>query len=192
MTEYKTGHIYKITSPTVPGIYIGSTSQDLKKRFCIHKAPSNNTTSKPLFANGDAVIELIESFQYRARKDLLRREGWHIVTTPAVLNKCIAGRTTEEYCLDNRDHILQRHRIYNEAHRAEIAQKARQYYHENPEASKAKTKRWFANNREKWNAYMRERARMARLLKTFSHPPSAIPLSAPESTPIPSSLTASP
>jgi len=170
MEEYKTGNIYKITSPTIPGIYIGSTSQELKKRMCVHKAPSNNTTSKSLFANGDAVIELIESFQYRARKDLLRREGWHIVTTPACLNKCIAGRTHEEYSIDNRDYILQRHREYNEAHREEIAEKSRIYYHEHAEVSKAKTKQWFAANREKWNAYMRERSRMARLLKTLSAP----------------------
>jgi hypothetical protein len=187
MEVYKTGNIYKITSPTIPGIYIGSTSQELKKRMCVHKAPSNGTSSKPLFANSDAVIELIESFEYRSKKDLLRREGWHIVTTPTCVNRSIAGRTREEYCTDNREYILQRHREYNEAHREELQEKGRVYYHENAEASKAKTKRWFANNREKWNAYMRERARMARLLKTFSHPPSTVPLSVPESTPAPSS-----
>lgn len=46
---------------------------------------------------------------------------------------------------------------YYREHKEEISEKRKKKYHADPEPYKEAVYKWRENNREKWNAYMRER-----------------------------------
>lgn len=49
---------------------------------------------------------------------------------------------------------------YYAEHKKELSEKRKKAYRENPEKNKERVYKWRENNREKWNAYMRERRRI--------------------------------
>lgn len=48
-------------------------------------------------------------------------------------------------------------------HKEEIAKKRKKFYQENKEKVDARNKKWVENNRDRWNEYMRERRKKAKL-----------------------------
>ena len=46
---------------------------------------------------------------------------------------------------------------YYQEHKQEISERKKQHYQEHKEDILARNKRWMENNREHWNAYMRNR-----------------------------------
>ena len=103
------GYIYKIVSNKTDKIYIGSTIKDLKKRLNGHRKSfkdNNNITSKEIMKYDDARIELIETIIFNDRKELTRKEGEYIkLYKDKCVNKVVAGRTYNEYYIDNLDKI---------------------------------------------------------------------------------------
>ena len=77
MPNYDNGKIYSIRSYSRPDlVYIGSTTEQLSKRFYQHKKPSNKVkSSKKIIDLGDAYIELIENYSCNSKEELHRREG---------------------------------------------------------------------------------------------------------------------
>ena len=82
--KYQNGKIYTIRSYQTAKFYIGSTTQDLSKRFYAHKEAfkhkdekKNSTilTSFKILAYGDAYIELLENVCCKSKTELLKREG---------------------------------------------------------------------------------------------------------------------
>lgn len=107
MPDYKQGKIYKLTSGKTNLIYIGSTTQTLKKRFIEHISNSKKNkgvTSGDIIKMGDCKIELIELFPCKFRNELHEREG-EIQRENACVNLCIAGRTWKKWTKDNKEHI---------------------------------------------------------------------------------------
>lgn len=51
---------------------------------------------------------------------------------------------------------------YYEEHKEEISEKRKKKYRENPKKYKDAIYKWRENNKEKWNAYMRERRKIDR------------------------------
>lgn len=49
---------------------------------------------------------------------------------------------------------------YYQEHKKELSEKKKKAYRENPEKSKELVYKWREKNRERWNAYMRERRRV--------------------------------
>ncbi len=49
---------------------------------------------------------------------------------------------------------------YYQEHKKELSEKKKKAYRENPEKSKELVYKWREKNRERWNAYMRERRRI--------------------------------
>lgn len=94
------GYIYKLTSEQTEDVYIGSTTQPLKKRLKTHrshyKLEYKYTTSFNLMKYPDVKIELIEALKFDERKELNLREGFYQQTIQCV-NKLISGRTHNEY-----------------------------------------------------------------------------------------------
>lgn len=81
MVNYKEGKIYKIISPTINKIYIGSTClKYLSKRMGQHKSAFNHPeknfkcSSWDMFKNNDAKIILLEKFPCDSRDELNARE----------------------------------------------------------------------------------------------------------------------
>lgn len=95
--KYDNGKIYKITSIHTDKIYIGSTTQPLRKRLNEHKNNKvKSIVSHKLFELGECNIELIEEYPCDNRQQLVRREGTYILNNKNCINKCIAGRTKKE------------------------------------------------------------------------------------------------
>ncbi len=140
MTTQIIGRIYKITSSECEGVYIGSTTQQLKTRFSKHKSDykrylddrtnSNYMTSFEIIKHADAKIELIHEGIFKDKKCLEKMEGELIKTTSCCVNKIICGRTNQEskrlsyekykdkykeFYEANKDTLCKRQKEYNEA-----------------------------------------------------------------------------
>jgi len=114
MPDYSKGKIYKISSPNCVKIYIGSTTKSLNKRLIGHKtdAKTKKCRSKIVIDCGNAIIELIELFPCESKTELERREGEIQKATLNLCNKLIAGRTDQEYYIDNKDKLAEYHIEY--------------------------------------------------------------------------------
>jgi predicted GIY-YIG superfamily endonuclease len=74
--DYKNGKIYVIRSSKTDRIYIGSTTQQLFKRFYEHKTKSHSKQLKELMEQyDDFYIELMELCPCNTRSELLKREN---------------------------------------------------------------------------------------------------------------------
>lgn len=110
-----TGKIYIIRNKNDENlIYIGSTFADLNYRFNRHKFQHTTALHKYIIDNNDDWdnwnIELFAEYEDISKEDLLKKEGdiirSYILDNPSgTLNKCIAGRTRQEYIQDNKEKI---------------------------------------------------------------------------------------
>ncbi len=87
--------IYKIVDNTNDNVYIGITTQTLKRRLNGHKHKIT-CSSRNIIKNGDYRIELIEE------TDDKTRERYWIQNTDCI-NKYIPGRTATQYYSDNKE-----------------------------------------------------------------------------------------
>jgi len=118
MLNYNNGKIYKLWSPHTKWIYIGSTVQDLNKRYNKHKSDYIHwrlCSSKYLFDEYDDIeIKLIEKFPCNNEAELVARERYHYLKNKEIcINEREPGRNTKEYYMDNKDIINSRQKIYN-------------------------------------------------------------------------------
>jgi hypothetical protein len=93
-------------------------------------------------------IELVENFPCENMEQLLAREGHYIRQLNSYndgYNMNIAGRTYEQYCIDNRGHILQRMKNYREQNK----DKRREYKEQNKDIIRQKNKEYDEKNKEK-------------------------------------------
>ena len=110
MPNYSDGKIYAIRSYQTDQVYIGSTTQNLPKRFHEHKqsyqaylkTQKKYISSFEMLKYDDCYIELIKKCPCESREELLREEGMKIREMNCV-NKKIEGRTHKEYFDDNRE-----------------------------------------------------------------------------------------
>ena len=116
--------IYKVSSLSRPDlVYYGHTTENLKKRFTIHKARTNRTTSKQIVDIGDPYIEIVEAYPCSNKEQAETRERFYIENFKCV-NKICPRQTPKEhyqktkhkkreYYLQNKTHISQYlHRRY--------------------------------------------------------------------------------
>jgi len=113
--KYTHSKIYTIRSPQTDKYYIGSTCNPLYKRLYNHKAKyklynagkCNNITSFQIVKFNDCYIELLENCNFETKEQLLKREG-ELIREHYLkcINRCIAGRTINEYKIENREQIL--------------------------------------------------------------------------------------
>ena len=100
--EQLKGYIYKIINDDTNDIYIGSTINNINKRFSghkyIHKKGKRTTSSYKILCGVNPRVELIEEFKYTNLSELRRREGELQNQTVNCINKNIAGRlNTDPY-----------------------------------------------------------------------------------------------
>ena len=131
--KYINGKIYKIVNTEMPNLdYYGSTYKTLKKRMTTHASPSNTSSSKVLFEYGTPEIVLIEDYPCNSRKELERREGEYHIANECI-NKVIAGRTNEEYRIDNKDKLNEKNKNYRANNKDKIIEKGKIYRSNNKE-----------------------------------------------------------
>jgi hypothetical protein len=169
--RYKRGMIYTIRNiKDDTMIYVGSTINNLSKRFDNHKKCCKYSKSGmklySLIENNDWTdwyIELYEAYPCNNKKELNRREG-EVIREIGTINKCIAGRTKKEYYKMNADIIKEDKKKYYEKnadiikekikiHRVVNADKVKEtrkkYYDKNADIIKENKKIFYEKNAEK-------------------------------------------
>jgi len=79
---YNKSYIYKIISPHINKIYIGSTTKNIKTRLKKHilqykyflKGMYRNVSSFELIKLGDCDVELIKECNFNSRRELIKEE----------------------------------------------------------------------------------------------------------------------
>lgn len=139
--KYSDSKIYKLTSPNIDQIYIGSTTQTLNRRLRGHindyhyyvlGRKSNHTAAQLLLSLGAVKIELIENVNCSTRKELLIREQYYLDQfRGSCVNENYAYRPQKQYQEDNKELIqIQKNRWYNN-NRDEIIEANLKYYYDN-------------------------------------------------------------
>lgn len=148
--KYQNGKIYKIIDRTNGNYYIGSTTKLLEARLKEHeeryssylKKIYNNVTSFTIVQNNDYYIELIQNYPCNNKIELLRKEGEYIKNADdKCVNRCVAGRTLEEYYQDNRERLIV---------------KQKKHYYANPEKKIKYQSEYVKKNKEKVKKYLKE------------------------------------
>jgi hypothetical protein len=163
--KYLNGKIYKLIDNTNGNIYIGSTCKLLKERLKTHKGIYSlynkkdgkclTTSAYHIIKNNDYKIELLEYFPCKSKQELLRKEREYIES-----NKCInivRPITTYQEKLDyrkewydkNKDIILEKQKIYNEANKDNLAEKRKEKYDKNKDIILEKQKIYTEANKDK-------------------------------------------
>jgi hypothetical protein len=148
MPNYQNSKIYVLRSHQTEKIYIGSTVNELRKRFHSHKRQykcflenkSNYVSSYEILKYDDCYIELFEKYPCSDKMELHKREG-EIIRSLDCVNKIVAGRTIKEWRKDNIEKIKQQRKEYN---------------FKNKEKIKQQNKEWMKENKDKWKKYKQE------------------------------------
>lgn len=142
MPDYSKSIIYKICSRdiTIKEIYIGSTSNDLRRRKWEHKSLCNNDNLESYnryvyqfirqnggWCNFDMVM--IEEYPCDNKTQLHSRERYWIEELNASLNKSIPTRQRKEYNICCKEKIRKQLKEYSKIHKQEIKDyKSQNYY----------------------------------------------------------------
>jgi hypothetical protein len=157
MPDYQKSKIYKLWSPSKNLIYYGSTTETTSRRLSKHLTDYNRYNNKTTtrYVNSfkilecpDYKIELVEDYPCNNRQQLCKKEGEYIKANECV-NKCVAGRTAEEYCEDNADKINTRRRIWREKNADKVNERHKKWCDENIDKVKENAKKWRADNADK-------------------------------------------
>lgn len=159
MVNYENGCVYKLCCKDVniKEIYIGSTC-DMKKRKTHHKWSCNTETNKAynyyvysfIRANGgfeNWSIILIEQYKASDKKDLEKRERFHIESLGAGLNKVTPTRTMKDYCEDNKEHIKEQKKEWYQLNKEVVCEKNKIYRDKNKERQKEYMKQYRDDNK---------------------------------------------
>ncbi len=133
MVNYANGKIYKLLNTIDDEVYIGSTTQPLHKRLSWHKQDANGMcktarvyTHMRELGVDKFYIELIEEFPCTNNSMLTAREGTFIREL-GTLNTVVAGRTRQEYQIENKQRLNEISAKYHREHKEELNKKNRAY-----------------------------------------------------------------
>jgi hypothetical protein len=157
MPNYENSKIYKLWSPSKNLVYYGSTTETISRRLSKHLTDynryNNKTTTRyvnsfKILECDDYKIELVEEYPCNNRQQLCKKEGEYIKANECV-NKCVAGRTPEEYCEDNVDKINERRRIWREKNADKVNERDKKWRDENIDKVRENAKKWREDNADK-------------------------------------------
>jgi len=155
--KYRRGKIYKIWSPSTDDIYIGSTCEPtLARRMAGHRSNFKdfkrgkycNNSSFLIIENGDARIELIESFPCDSKDELHAREA-HYIRTLECVNKRIPGRKKKQYRQDKAEYLRKYEKQYRESNKEYIAAWKKEWAKSNGESLATNSRKFYHANKEK-------------------------------------------
>lgn len=168
LKDYNNGKIYCIRNRIDDQIYIGSTCQNLSKRMAYHRSDAKktnrqNTLIYPLmmkYGIENFYIELVEECPCENSSQLERREGELMREMKASLNKVVAGRTVEEYKVEEAEKIKKAKAIsdkkYAEKNEEKIRAYRKEYYWKDAEKFKERARNYTEEHKEAVNAKKRE------------------------------------
>lgn len=119
MVNYDKSKVYRIVCCQTGLQYIGSTTSQLSTRLAQHKKlfkDGFSGTSKLVLQNGNFKIYLIEDYPCERKEQLLSRERYYIESMECV-NKKIPLRTQAEWYIENKDRLIKKQIMWNNANR---------------------------------------------------------------------------
>ena len=143
MNKYECGKIYKLVSEHTNKCYIGSTCDELHRRFSMHKA-RHMGGAKELFDMGDVTIQLIEHFACKTRIELRNREREIIMNTDNTTN---IRKPFKNGARDNNEKLAY----------------MKKRYADNPnirERTKEQSKKWKEDNKDRYQRKCKEYAKV--------------------------------
>lgn len=150
MSDSYSGKIYALKSHNTDKIYIGSTFNSLSKRFSQHKydAKKNNKkiSSLEIFDFGDVYIELLNEYENISKDELKKNEGIYIMQNNC-FNKCIAGRSNDEWRNENKNIIKELNAQYYENNKERIKLNVSKYRANNIELIKERNMNYYKNKK---------------------------------------------
>ena len=102
------------------------------------------------FGVDNCKIELVEHVPCKSKEELLRKEGQFIQCMECV-NKCVAGRTPQEYKELYKDYFKQKRKERYERDKETIKQKAVEHWHQNKEQIKEYQRQRYQQNKDEIN-----------------------------------------
>ena len=156
MVNYKNGKIYTIRSNQTEDFYVGSTTDELRKRLWGHtnnyrrfkKGFSNYVTSHEIIKYGDAYIELYEKFPCNDKMELQKREG-EIIRKLDCVNKYIPCRSSKEWYYDNKEINLKKMNIYRAKNKDKLLKQKKEYYYNNRDKILKQKREYHSSNQFK-------------------------------------------
>ena len=149
--DYGWSKLYVIVNTVNDLQYVGSTTRPLARRMVEHRARAKEGAEGSDFPLYKAMreiginrfsIELLEDVPCNRKEELNVLEGRAIramrTLVPNGYNAEITARTRTEYAVDNREENLRKKKVYDDANRAKLNEKASQYYYANHDAILAK------------------------------------------------------
>lgn len=147
-TDYSQAYVYMMKCLTKGLIYIGSSCDDIDKRFAKHKSKaitnSTDCTSRRLFeAGGKVTIEVIDYCPCDDEEELKILEAHYIDLFKRgcgdmCVNRNMPGRTHDEWLVANKSSVRQLRKHYRDTHKAE----RKAYKQENKDRIHANDKAW--------------------------------------------------
>ena len=121
--------------------YIGSTV-DMRNRFYSHKCYLKMDCQYKLYKKmreynldfDDVEISILQTYPCNDKSDLRRREGIYQKELKPTLNDFVAGRTKQEYRVDNKEHMIEYEKERYEKNKTENLENKKIYYIENKDA----------------------------------------------------------
>ena len=167
MVKYENACVYKICckDPDIKDVYIGSTCNLIRRRAC-HKKCCNNENNekynlkvyKFIRDHGgwdNWIVLKIKDTPVDNVDELRLREREEFEKIGATLNMCYPQRSYKEYYEENREHIIQKKKEYNNLQ--EVKQRHREYYQENKQEIRHKKKEYYQENKQEINEKRREK-----------------------------------
>ena len=149
VVNYQLGKIYTVRSLTSSEIYVGSTCMILCKRMTKHRSDWKNGLvlglhKEIVYDINEWFIELYELFPCNLKCELEKREG-EVIRQIGTLNMNIAGRSSKEWRIDNKDKM----KDYFKSKYIEKIDKIKEYYINNKDKLTQKNKEWRIDNKDK-------------------------------------------
>ena len=172
--KYQKGKIYFIGNYVDNDIYIGSTTQTLKRRFNKHKIQIDNdkTKHRKLYAKMIELgvecfyIEEIEKCPCNDVEELQKRERHYILERKPVLNIQIPLRTMEEWRRDSQEHLQEYERQryinnprkeykkqYREDNKDKLDENTKRFREENPDYMKEYNQKYYQEKKDYFKEY---------------------------------------
>jgi len=130
MPDYTNGKIYKLFSYDNDLVYIGSTIQKLSERLSKHKGICNTSSSKILFENSANVKIELIEKFPCDCKEELVKREGHFIREIDCVNKVIIGRTHKEWYKDNVEYVKTRSKKFAEDNKEKVLEYKQKYYEE--------------------------------------------------------------
>lgn len=133
--------IYSIKSPNINKLYIGSTTQSLKKRWGQHNCVNNKTKAKEILDAGDAFIELVKKVEVENLEELYEIEGCYIRKSKSC-NIQIAGRSKKQWTIDNKELVKEKKHQWYLKNKEKVLEKSKKRYSKNKQNIKLQIKEY--------------------------------------------------